>query len=385
MSKKILIMGLESLNNFGENFVLQCDKYLVDEFGTCDVIIFDFEPAMTKIRKLVYYFVLCMSKLCLLKALRYKFVLLAVKIRCLKAYKTAIEDADMIIFGAGSFKYGTQKLWAYYSLTIDIAKKQKIPVMFNAMNIQKYNAADWRCRFLQSHLNSECVKVITSRDGAAGVERLRNDYHINNGILCAGVGDVAFWIPECYKVQRKQMNETIGINLIYGNIFKRYGSSLPEKELIKTYVDLLKKLDNENLEWELFTNGLPSDYKFGIKLLKLYGNTHKKIKVPKSDTDLVGMISGYKVILGARLHACICAYSLGVPFIGFIWDEKLYYFSKMAHLEKHFVSELELSGEVLYQKITGKDSIYTAEQIEQRKMWKEKTKEYINLFLRGNS
>lgn len=385
MSKKVLIMGLESLNNYGDNFILQCNKYLVDKSEGYEVILFDFEPTMTKIRKLFYYLVLCMSKLCPFKVLRYKLVLLAVKIRCLKAYMTAIEDADMVIFGVGSIKYGTQKVWAYYSLTIDIAKRSQVPVMFNAMNIQKYNAADWRCRFLQSRLNSECVKVITSRDGVAGVERLRNDYYINNGISCAGVGDVAFWIPECYQIYSKQLGETIGINLIYGKIFRRYGNKLSEKKLLDIYVELLKRLDYEGIEWELFTNGLQSDYKFGIKVLKAYGNTKKEIRVPKSDIDLINIIDDYRVILGARLHACICAYSLNIPFVGFIWDEKLYYFAQMAHLEKHFVSELELSAEVLYQKITGKDSMYNTEQLEQRKMWKEKTKEYINLFLEENT
>lgn len=375
-------MGLESLSNFGDNFILQCNRFLIEELGIYNTKIADFEPSMSKTKSVIYYFILLASKICCFKTLRYKLIVLAVKLRCWGIYEEWLQASDAVVLGCGSIKYGTQKLWVYYSLIIEIANKLNIPVMFNSMNIQKYNGEDWRCRFLQSHINSECVKVITSRDGEAGAERLRKDYKINDNILSAGVGDVAFWIPECYKTQRKQTSATVGINLIYGNIFRRYGNSLTEKELLHVYVDLLHQLDQADIQWELFTNGLSSDYKFGIKLLRLYGNTQRKIKVPKSDVDLINMIIGYTAILGARLHACICAYSLGIPFVGFIWDEKLYYFAKMAHIEQHFVNETELSGDLLYEKIIGKDSSYNSEQFDLRDIWKTRTKEYLNSFLK---
>ncbi len=380
-NKKVVIMGLESLNNYGDNFIIDCIKYLVDNLNIYQSEIVDFEPAMNKVKKLIYYFILCMAKISPFKIVRYKLIFMAVKFRCQKTYRSKLSNASALIFGAGSFKYGTQKLWAYYSLAIEIASELQIPVMFNAMNIQKYNSKDWRCRFLQEHANSTCVKMITCRDGNYGVERLKKDWGIQKKLSCNAVGDVAFWIPECYQIYEKKRENVIGINLIDGNIFKRYGNSLTEDELLQVYFDLLNELDRKGIQWELFTNGLSCDYEFGIKLLKKYGDKNIKIKVPESETDLIRIITQYRAVLGARLHTCICAYALSVPFIGFVWDEKLYHFSKMAEIETCFVKETALSGKLLYEKIISKDIILNHRQIELRELWKRETQKYIAAFL----
>lgn len=380
--KKVIIMGLESLNNYGDNFILRCVKYLVDNLDIYDTEILDFESHINKIKKSIYYFILCVSKISPFKILRYKLIFVAVKLRCKKTYRKVLEHAEALIFGCGSLKYGTQKLWAYYSLAIEIANELEIPVMFNAMNIQKYNEHDWRCRFLQEHVNSACVKMITCRDGEFGVKRLVKDYHIGQNVSCVSVGDVAFWIPECYQTYNTIGENIIGINLINGNTFRRYGNSLAEDELLQIYIDLLSILDMYGIRWELFTNGLSCDYKFGIKLLKMYGNKNKKIRVPISDIDLISIISGYKTILGARLHACICAYAIGVPFVGYIWDEKIRDFAKMADIEMCFVEEADISGKLLYEKIIGENIKLNNRQIELRELWKRKTKQGIDTFLR---
>lgn len=382
--KKVVIMGLGSINNFGDNFILQSVYYLVNELDNYTPEIVDFEPKMNLIKKLIYYYILCLSKLCPHKVLSYKLLFQAVKIRCKEAYIKKLQEADAIIFGCGSFKYGTQKMWAYYSLVIELAELLDIPVMFNAMNIQRYDAKDWRCNFLREHANRACVKVITSRDGEFGVERLIRDYQINEDKVISSVGDVAFWIPECYRIEKRIGRNTLGINLINGNTFKRYGNSLTESELIKIYSDLLHKLDDRGIQWELFTNGLKSDYQFGKKLLKEYGNKSIKIIVPKSDMDLLKIILSYERILGARLHACICAYALDIPFIGFIWDEKLLHFAEMAEIKELFIEEERLTGQELYNRLISIDDEPCDKQKAIRKMWKKKTYEYVREFLEHN-
>lgn len=379
--KKVAIMGLESLNNYGENFIIRCVNYLVRDFGF-DSTIVDFEPKMNLIKKCCYYFVLVISKMMPIKHMKYKIMYLAVKIRCSSFYNKSLKEADALIFGAGSFKYGTQKLWCYYSLAVEIADKYNIPVMFNAMNVQNYKEDDWRCKFLTKHANYECVKIITSRDGKHGADRLKNDYKLSPRIICGGVGDVAFWIPDCYQIGKEIHTDTVGINIINGNTFRRYNKSLTEEQLLSIYQELLILLDKNNIKWELYTNGLDIDYQFGKKLLLKYGNTNIEIKVPHSDKELIQLICGYKKILGARLHSCICAYAIGKPFVGFIWDEKLFYFSKMASIYQCFVEEEELSGELLYKKLSSHEIELTEEQINIREAWKYKTKEYIDKFLK---
>ncbi len=379
--KKIVLMGLTGIHNYGDNFIAHCTEYLVKASGDYDVEMVNLASSMPFYRAALYGSLYLASLAGPNTALSAGLVKFAVKIRCRKIYRKALNNADALIFACGSFKYGTQKLWAYYSLATDLANERSIPVMFNAMNIQKYNAGNPKCSCLRDHANLPCVRVITSRDGDQASERLYRDYRIRKDILCTGAGDSAFWIPEAYQVQKKKDRAVIGINLIRGNVFKSYGNTLSEGKLLDAYCELLRILDEERIPWELFTNGMKCDYKFGRKLLAQYGNKKKRIVVPKSDTELAERISGYHTVLGARLHACICAYALDIPYVGFIWDEKLQSFAEMTGTTEYVLREEDMSGEKLSHLILKQYRQGSIGDPELKSHWKGKTKQLIEEFL----
>lgn len=384
MSKNVGIAGYASLKNYGDTFIVKCNEYLVESLGDYEVTTIDFEAKMNPLHKAVYYGVLLVSKILKKNSIGARFELLAVNINCRHHYKKQLEQVDAILFAGGSLKYGTQKQWAYESIIIDLAEKKNIPIMFNACNIQKPDQDNWKCRYLTKRLNKKCVKMITSRDGEYGVDRLKNEYCLRNDIRCLGVGDVAYWIPETYQCQKNPASKVIGINLIQGNIFQRYGFSLTEKELLNAYYNLLLHLDKHNIQWELFTNGLANDKKFGQKLLELYGNKSLKIREPQNDRDLLNIISNYKGILGGRLHACISAYALDIPFVGMIWDEKLLYFSKVANIEKYMLKEKEINGQTLYRLLMDILDDQELDYRPEKQKYKILDKQYIQQFLEDN-
>ena len=380
MNKNVGIAGYASLKNYGDTFIVKCNEYLVESLGDYEITTIDFEAKMNMIQKWIYYAVLLISKILKNNSIGSRLELLAVNINCRRYYKRQIQKVDAIIFANGSFKYGTQKQWAYEALIVDLADKYNVPVMFNACNIQKFNSKDWKCCYLTKRLNKKCVKMITSRDGQYGVERLQQEYHLRKDIVCQGVGDVAYWIPETYEIHKK-VSAKAGINLIYGNIFQRYGKTLCEDQLLEAYNELLHLLDQNQIEWELFTNGLENDLKFGRKLLEKYGNKDIKIRVPKSDVELITIISNYKGILGARLHACISAYALDIPFAGMIWDEKLFYFSRIAEVEKYLLNEDEINGLSLYNAL---NTVLTKQDLDYdsaRRKYKNLNRKYVQTFL----
>ena len=200
--KKIAIAGYASLENYGDTFIVKCNEYLINSLGKYDIILVDFEAPMNLFTKIIYYVVLVLSKFLGNYKTKAKLELLATKIRCYRYYKMKLRGTDAIVFAGGSLKYGTQKQWAYESMIVDIADKYNIPVMFNACNIQKYDAENWKCLYLTNRIKKSCVKMITSRDGEFGVKRLQDEYSIDNKIECYGVGDVAYWIPECYNIKK---------------------------------------------------------------------------------------------------------------------------------------------------------------------------------------
>lgn len=378
--KKVLLMGLSDTENIGDQFVPKCVQYIVESDKTLEWKnqLVNLTPAPHCFSFLIYCALKILARLLPNGDLSYHIVYIANHIREWRYYKRNLKSADAIIFSLGSYKYTTQDLWAYYALVIQIAEKMQIPVMFDAMNIQDYNEDDWRCRILKKYTNYSCVKVFTTRDGILGINELKNNYITNPNIKISAVGDAAYWIPECYNSSKKS-GSVIGINLIRGNIFIDYGKTVTKKELLNFYAELIYKLDEHHIKWELFTNGGHKDLEFGHELLKKINRKNINIRVPKSDSELPHIISSYKGIIGARLHACICAYSLDVPLVGFIWDKKMLRFAQVANLENYFLNEDELNPDRVIECLENATSSTYNTQI--RTSLKDATKQSIYQFL----
>lgn len=339
--RKILVFNITGINNWGDDILSECAEYVLKTDKDNMVVTQTMEPDMLPLIKMLYYPLMAVYKMAPRSSIGCHAGILAVRTRCFNIYSSHIKACDGVVVECGSLKYGTQRFWIYYSLVTDIAQKYNVPVMFNAMNIQSFNQHDPRCIYLKKHISSSCVKMITSRDGEAGVKKLREDYKLPETVICEGVGDMGFWIPETYDVYKKN-DRMVGINLIDGGVFTRYGGKLTEDEQLDIYLSLLRGLDAVGIKWSLFTNGLPRDKKFGEKLLALYGDSSLEIASAGSASEYIEMVSGFGSIVGARLHACITAYTLGIPFVGFAWDEKLMSFAKMAKIEELFLDEQTL-------------------------------------------
>lgn len=377
--KKIAVFGLEELNNFGENFLIDCACYLLG--NRVRSIICNVEPVITKPFCYFYNALVMLSNASKnLDRVSGRLMYEAVKLRCGKTYDRAISDADALIFAMGSFKYGTQKIWAYFSLGIDIAEKYHVPVMISGVNVQEYKDM-YKSRVLKDHLNNPNVKLISVRDGERGIKRLKEGYKMRTDIKSLSVGDLAFWIPECYDVARNTIRDVIGINLINSRNLIAYNSGISEEELLDLYVFLLRQLDKRGIKWQLFTNGMPKDREFGVRVLREYGNEEIDIIVPGSKYDLIELICSCRAIFGARLHAMITAYSMDVPFVGFSWDAKISDFAKTSDLEDIVFDSAHFDKDKILEKLLNIYFEGYMYNIEVRNRLKEQTKEAIDGFV----
>ena len=382
--KKLLLMGITGISNWGEEFIAECTEYIINKTN-CElsISIMSFETKMSILTKTIYYPLLAISKIDARKEFFQKLTQVAVYIRSKRKFETVIRNTDAIIFSCGSFKYTTQKLWAYYTLAVKIANRYGVPVMFSAMNVQAYDEKDYRCRLLGKIINMPNIRVFTTRDGDCGVNRLRSEYRLKDGVDCQSVGDPAFFITEKYDVKKNSMSTTVGINIIYSSVFLKYGGTLSKRRVIKAYVDLLHKLDSKGIRWELFTNGMARDYRTGVRILNEYGNGKHIIRIPKTQNDLLSIISSYKAIFGARLHACIAAYSLNIPFVGVYWDEKLVHFSEITKTRELFVDDQGFCTNDLVTKLANVYNAGYEYDAIVRDYWKEKTQKCLEKFCEG--
>lgn len=376
---KISIIGLTKYENLGDQFIGKTVDYIVKEYGQVDTELLDFEYNKSDGNASLWSRITWKAA-CKLKLKQLADVLLAEKYKSFyqkKLFKK-LEKSDAVIFSGGSFKYGTQDVWVQYSTIIDYANEHNIPVMFNAMNVQKYDEGNFKCRYLKKHLNKPCVKYFSSRDGQAGVDRLKSDY-VEKEIRVLPAADPAFWIPETYHVARNEKSNTIGINVISPDIFLRYGGKLQPEDVKEAYIVLINRLKEKNFKWQIFTNGMQVDNIFALEIAKICNAKEDEIHIPKSDIELASMEANYMAVFGSRLHSMICAYSLGVPVAGFIWDEKITHFAEMAKLETVFLAENEVNGEAMFNVLM--KAVQTEDNPENRIYWKETTPKAIFEFL----
>lgn len=287
---------------------------------------------------------------------------------------------DAVIIAAGSFKYGTQNLFMDYSLIVEIADEAKIPVFFSGMNIQPYSVTDWRCKYLKEHLNNPIVKMITTRDGQSGVDCLRNEYVTNKELAIDWVGDTGFFIKDCYAASRRS-RDCVGINLIASKQFIAYGGNIKEEDVVSFYAGIISYLKEKEIPFECFTNGMPGDVKTHAKICNALGISENDVSltIPQSDVEAVNLIASYKVVLGARLHACICAYAMDVPFVGFSWDKKILSFGKLTGTQSQFLVEDDFNAQNAIKKIMqSHDLVYDCHL---REMLKQRAQNAINGFI----
>ena len=309
---------------------------------------------------------------------RYKHERFMWRLRLFRYYKKMLKDADaVIICGGGFLKFRTQGLNYYVEMITEAAKLYDIPVMMNGVGIEGYDEKDIRCQQLKQHINMDCVKVITTRDD---IDTLTNNYLVNPEIVHARVGDPALWTPECYNIKRNAGADVIGINTIRGNVYKDYGNDSSAEKIKKFYLDLIRSLEKRDLKWVMFSNGMKGDQAMGNQIVEELGLPEEKmLPAPETAMELLDMIKNFKCVFGARLHACITAYSLDVPVVGLIWNEKTRMFGNIIGKSDAFFEENEMDINGIIDAIDAAGEMTYDVSI--RNELKCRTKKYIEYFL----
>lgn len=252
-------------------------------------------------------------------------------------YHSHIKNADkVIIAGGGLIKYSKEDFWnAIYTIS-DFCEKENKPLHLNAVGIEGYDSQNYRCMLLSESLSKENVSISTRDD----LETLKK--YLKKPEKAILVGDPALYTAETYKISAVSSAETIGIGVIRGKIYKDYGFDHTEQNIIKSYINLIKLLEQKNYKWQMFCNGIEDDYILALKILKALNlPCHSEYLAPRPSApkELISIISQYKGVIAARLHANIISTSLNIPSVGLIWNDKLKLFGKIIGCEKRFIDK----------------------------------------------
>lgn len=353
--KKVAVIGLYAIKNAGDNILCEATQYLIKQKNPeVQIVEVDVNPRIKsyKALELIPFWI---SKVLIRVSgsifkyenssrFRYYYEYFMWWLKINHKFKTQLKDVDAIVFAGGGFlKFRTQGLNYYVEQIMKIAQKNNIPVMMNGVGIEGYSETDIRCQRLKKAINQDCFKVITTRDD---IDTLKNNYIVNPNIKIAHVGDPALWVPECYNMKRNENpSNVVGINVIRGRVYQAYGNTLSEFELLNFYKKLVQGVEERGWDWVLFSNGMAADQKFGAMLLRALGCSDRRKILPTANNsvEFLEQIRSFKLVFGARLHACITSYALDVPVVGLIWSEKLRIFADVIGKKDSFFEENELN------------------------------------------
>lgn len=390
---KVLLFTLETIKNVGDEMLRTTTEYLISSIKDdyC-VEILQLKPKIHQIPFLHRFFFLCgvlLNRISnyLSGTFKHKTIYLSYIIKYYLLFRGKINQTDKIILPLGMLKYGTQDISCIFSMIVRLANQYHKPVLVSATSPQMpENTKDWRYEQLMKDANLDCIQSITTRDGVEGLATLRDYYVKKDSIKTDFVGDPALWIPECYgfpNQKRSRNNDDIpyvGINVIRTDIFDDYNKGLTSELLFSFYIELVNKVKEKDWNWCLFTNGMDRDNEVVEKLRgRLHLQDENILKFPANGAEYVSMLSKFDMVFGSRLHSCITSVALGIPVVGFVWDDKIRLFAKSMKIEDRFFYPKDLSASSAIIKL--ENVLNEVFDFENRDYYKNKTKSSIMKFL----
>lgn len=259
-------------------------------------------------------------------------------------YKNNIKEQDVIIVvGGGLIKYKYQNCDIALINLLKAAYEKKAIIIFNSVGIEGYDDNNPRCQRLKQEMlkasKNKTLVYISTRDD---IHTLQEKYFENHPLIpCIKVADPAVWCANTFNIKPNTNSDIIGVGIIRGNIFIDNDISCTTTQLFDLYINIIKELKKRDNKVELFTNGNKADNLFAKEIqkrLKEKENIDCKLILPTSSSELIRNIAQFKGIIAGRLHSCIIAYSLNIPAIGLVWNDKLTLFGKNIGAEDNFIT-----------------------------------------------
>lgn len=311
---KVLLCGLMQCRNLGDVVIADCVKYLIKKSAKKDGL------------------------------KNVKISTLDIRRQKDKANLNKVRNSDLVVFPGGGFiKYKAEKFPLEMGRITQRAEHYGIPVMYNAMGYEGFDAENQGSQTLKAMLENSSSRYITCRD----FSRELNDTYLKDAKLTSQrVADPAVWVSETYKVKRKENSDIIGLGVARGGLFEDHGVPVSKEDLLNIWANIVKEVEAQGFNYKLFTNGLKQDEEFLAELIAFMGKEEEKDKIslPSAENakELVEYISGFSALIACRMHANIIAFSLGIPSVAFVWNDKLRFFGESIGCKERYLEYTQL-------------------------------------------
>lgn len=268
-------------------------------------------------------------------------------------FDNRLADADVVVVvGGGLIEFTGGRFADGLHSIASAGKKHGFPVIITATGVEGYDGANKRCTELKDMLHLESVRYVSTRDDLNTLVKSYLDGG-NTGIICEKVADPAVWASEIFGISRDRDSDVIGLGVVRKNIFKQYGLPFDEAAVIDLYTDLFVGLTDKGYHVKLFTNGTKDDNDAAMEVAeRIKGKGYiPEIVIPTEAKELVMTLSKFRGVIAGRLHSCIISYSLGIPAVGLVWNDKLRLFGEESGHPDNFIAVDALRPETVIERL----------------------------------
>jgi polysaccharide pyruvyl transferase WcaK-like protein len=270
-------------------------------------------------------------------------------------YQQILQGATALFIGGGNLLADNQFNFPLKIYGIaQCARQMGIPVYYYGCGVN----AHWSgvARQLYKQVLSQ-ARSIAVRDPVSASRLAQNVPSITDKLSV--VWDVAVHCGEAYGVTQQGNAIAIGLGICAPSVLARHTwddsrGFFQDETLIQFWVSIAQALSAQNLPFQFFINGSPSDRQFAnqvVERVAAAGIPVRPVLAPTHSEELVRIISSFKAIVAFRLHACIIAYALGIPSVGLKWDTKVESFFQQCQRSSYCLDSHQTSPPQLIEKL----------------------------------
>ena len=245
-----------------------------------------------------------------------------------------IINSDVIFFfGGGLFGLSYLDFFVYLDEIMKIAEVQNIPVVFSSIGMNNMDVNEEGERILKNFFKYSCIKAVGVRDHA----ELFKEYTKECSFPVSEVCDPATWTKYIYNLNTAGSRKTklIGINVVRGGLFKDNGHKWKLADEMNFLKQLSVLLDKSDIDYKFYTNGSILDNNALHYFAKEYGVSEEKCVFPHTTREVVSAVSEFDAVVAFRMHSSIIAYSLSIPSISIVWNDKIpFFYQAIGHPER---------------------------------------------------
>jgi polysaccharide pyruvyl transferase WcaK-like protein len=279
------------------------------------------------------------------------------KWKVLSTWEEAVSHSDLCIVGGGHLLKDNdldfpRKINSFVKLAGKYGKK----VCFWGCGVGEHHWSKGALRLFSESFRSKNVAAIYLRDPGSRAFITALLPEVTDKLVSSH--DPALWSSETFHISRYPRSRLVGLGVTDPNTLKRIGKEPNNIDsALLFWEEVASMLYKQKYEFVFFTNGHPDDFALALRAADHVG---EKLRIkdraliferPLEAVDLVRQISRFGAIAAYRTHANVIAFSLGIPSVGLIIDEKLRQFGEDTARSRFFLGGDNIKPETIVDRL----------------------------------